>query len=646
MSLILEWPIAVALASAGLNGIIGALAWVRSRGQPLYRSLALMSLSFSLWSAGYLWAWPEFTDPFWMKMLFSPTAWLPGAALSFAWCFTGLPQRERRLRTAPLYVLGFLALGLMWVDRISLQQFRAAFIMGAVPIFGGVLYLLSKHWYEAPRGAERNRRGYFLVAAWIAIIGCFSDFITSFWLPFMATANVALVLYALIILLAIERHHLMDLRAAAGQAAALIAASTVLAGGLAALAWMTRRVDGSLFLNFFVVSVVFVVALPPLWGRANSVFNRLFFARQGKRELALEKLDASLSDVGSLVAIEHAIAEVVKDEWGAETLVLWDANRLASLEPEQTLMVDQYAALVASPSVWTESSLERETGKWAAALRKTLSDKGMRVIAPVTDEGQLLGAVLLGPPAQDFYDLAALRWIRRVAHSAARAAHAAQTAQRLVHSDRLAQMGTLAAGIAHEIRNPLSAMLGAVEVMRMDPPEEQRKEFLGVLKEEVQRLDGILTELLDYSSPKSREESCEWSKVRNRVLKLLSPDIPEGLTLEIGEGDAKLAVSGAHLQQILINLIKNAVRAVDGKGTVQAALESGDGIVTLRVADDGAGIPEGVLPRLFTPYASQAPGGTGLGLATVRRLAELYGGRAWAENPGRGALFSVELPLA
>ena len=88
----------LALASAALNGGIGALAWVRSRGQPLYRALALMGLSFSLWSVAYLWAWPEFMDPFWMKMLFSPVAWLPGAALSFAWCFTGLPARQRRWR--------------------------------------------------------------------------------------------------------------------------------------------------------------------------------------------------------------------------------------------------------------------------------------------------------------------------------------------------------------------------------------------------------------------------------------------------------------------------------------------------------------------------------------------------------------------
>ncbi len=646
MNLVLEWPIGVALASAGLNGVIGALAWVRSRGQPLYRALALMSLSFSLWSVGYLWAWPTFIDPFWMKMLFSPTAWLPGAALSFAWCFTGLPPRQRRLRTAPLYAVGFLALGLMWAGRISLEQFRAAFIMGAVPIFGGVLYLLTVHWWAAPHGAERNRRGYFLAASWIAIVGCFSDFITSFWLPFMAAANTGLVLYALIVLLAIERHHLMDLRAAAGQAAALIAGSSVLAGALAALAWVTRRVDGSLFLNFFVVSIVLVVVLPPLWSNANQAFNRLFFARQSKRERALENLDSALTDAGSLLAIERAIAVVVAAEWGAETVVMWDETRLAGLEPGLGLAPDVYAALIASPAVWTESSLERENSKWAAALRTALEDRGMRVIAPIMDDQQLLGAVMFGPPAQDFYDLAALRWIRRVSQSAARSAHAVQTAQRLIHSDRLAQMGTLAAGIAHEIRNPLSAMLGAVEVMRMDPPEEQRKEFLGVLKEEVMRLDGILTELIDYSSPKSREAHCDWAKVRERVLKLLGPDLPDGLTLEIAEGSAKLGVSGPHLQQILINLIKNSVRAIDGKGTVKAAVVEKGGIATLCVADDGPGIPPGVLPRLFTPYASLAPGGTGLGLATVRRLAELYGGRAWAENPGKGALFSVELPLA
>jgi signal transduction histidine kinase len=646
LSLILEWPLAIALASAGLNGVIGALAWVRSRGQALYRALALMSLSFSLWSIAYLWAWPEFIDPFWMKMLFSPLSWLPGAALSFVWCFTGLPSRQRRLRTAPLYALGFLALGLMWAGRIDLQQFRAAFIMGGIPIFGGVLYQLTVYWNSADPGAERNRRGYFLVAAWIAVLGGFADFIVSFYLPFMTTANLALMAYSLIILLAIERHHLLDLRAAAGQAFALIAGSSLLAAALAGLVWTTRRVNGSMYLNFFVVSVVLVGLLPPLWERANRAFNRLFFERHGRRELALERFETVLADADSLDSIEKAAAAVIEEEWGAESVVLWAPGALGGLEPTRVLPPDLEAAVVAGRGVWTDGALERENGKWAKALGRGLRERGMRAIAPVIEENTLLGVVFFGPPAQDFYDLAALRWIRRLAQAVSRAAKSAQTAQRLLHSDRLAQMGTLAAGIAHEIRNPLSAMLGAVEVLRMNPPGNQREEFLSILKEEVQRLDGILTDLLDYASPKSREARCEWSKVRDRVVKLLKPDIPDTLTLAVGDGDVSLAVSGAHLQQILLNLIKNAVRAVDGKGSVSAELAVSGGTATLSIQDDGPGIPEDVLPRLFTPFASRAEGGTGLGLATVRRLAELYGGRAWAENPGTGARFSVELPLA
>jgi len=207
-------------------------------------------------------------------------------------------------------------------------------------------------------------------------------------------------------------------------------------------------------------------------------------------------------------------------------------------------------------------------------------------------------------------------------------------------------MGTLAAGIAHEIRNPLSAMLGAVEVLRMNPPARQREEFLNVLKEEVRRLDGILTDLLDYSSPKSREARCEWTRVRERVTGLLRPELPERVSLEVEEAAVSLAVSGPHLQQILLNLIKNAVRAVQDRGVVKAGLAVNGRHAVLSVQDDGTGVPAEVLPRLFTPFASQAPGGTGLGLATVRRLAELYGGRAWAENTDSGARFSVELPLA
>ncbi|TPW19369.1 MAG: hypothetical protein FD126_2757, partial [Elusimicrobia bacterium] len=213
----MSWAVAAGLASAALNGVVAALAWVRGRRRPVYRALALMSVSFAWWSAAYTLAGPEFNDPLWMKLLLTPLAWLPAASLSFAWSFTGLDPASRRLRTVPLYLVGYLALALMWAGRISTLQFHAAFIVGGLPIFGTTVALLTLHWRRAEEPAERNRRGYLALASWILTVVGFLDFLPLGSIPYLALPNLALIAWSLLVLAAVEKHHLLDLRDAAWQ---------------------------------------------------------------------------------------------------------------------------------------------------------------------------------------------------------------------------------------------------------------------------------------------------------------------------------------------------------------------------------------------------------------------------------------------
>lgn len=181
-----------------------------------------------------------------------------------------------------------------------------------------------------------------------------------------------------------------------------------------------------------------------------------------------------------------------------------------------------------------------------------------------------------------------------------------------------------------------------------------RAQYLDILADEVMRLDGTVSELLDYAAARPGKGRCRWTQVWGRVEKLLRAALPHDLALESGGEDPALAVSPGHLQQILLNLVRNAARAAcskearrkDGRPAVRVRASAAGGRALIEVADTGPGVPADMLPRLFAPFATASEGGTGLGLATVRRLAELYGGRAWAENGERGARFFVELPTA
>jgi len=644
----LAWPIMAALVSAGLNGVIGTLALVRSRGQVLYRALGLMSLSFSLWSLAYVRCWPDFSDPFWMSVMFSPLAWLPGASLDFVWTFTQLPPEKRRLRTLPLYTAGLTVLVLLWLGRVSLQQYRAAFILGGLPIFGLALGLLAVHWWKAPNRSERNRRGYLLLASAIAVAGGFTDFLPAYGIPFLSLANVALVAYSLLVLAAIQRHHLLDLRAAAGQAAALIGAAGLLGLLMTVLASLTVMAEGALFINFFVMSLGLLWGLPPVWKGLNRAFNRPYQAMQEARERGLESLERALEEASSLDVIERAARGAVESVWGASSCLLLDGSELRDIPSDRRLDEAFKEALEADPQVHTAAGLERGAHARHQRLLQLLHRRGMRAVVPVMRGDRLAGALLIGQPGKAYFDLSGVRWLRRLGKALERALQKAELVASLIHSDRLAQMGAMAAGIAHEIRNPLSAMKGAVELLGMDVPPEQKESFLRILKDEIERLSDILTELLEYASPRTRKARCEWTEVWSRVERLLCADLPVKFKLESGGKPAELGVAAAHLQQIFLNLVKNAAAALSEAEApeIRVTMETRGSFVLLQVADNGPGIPDEVLGRLFTPFASERAGGTGLGLAAVRRLAELYEGRAWAENAKEGARFFVELPLA
>jgi two-component system NtrC family sensor kinase len=236
--------------------------------------------------------------------------------------------------------------------------------------------------------------------------------------------------------------------------------------------------------------------------------------------------------------------------------------------------------------------------------------------------------------------------------------------QRLARAERLATLGELAASLAHEIKNPLAGIGGAIQVMGEELPDDHpRKAIMREVLAQVHRLDRTVRDLLALARPGRPEVApCDIHQILDRTLILLAEN-PEAKEVRVVRayqpGIPLLDADSKQLGQVFLNLVLNAVQAMPegGQITIRTALRDangGDGegqagtgrIVEVAVSDTGPGIPPETLEDIFTPFVSTKRRGTGLGLSVSRRIVEEHGGWITAESPaGEGATFRVCLPL-
>jgi PAS domain S-box-containing protein len=224
--------------------------------------------------------------------------------------------------------------------------------------------------------------------------------------------------------------------------------------------------------------------------------------------------------------------------------------------------------------------------------------------------------------------------------------------ERVAQSEALAAVGSMAAILAHEIRNPLgSIVMAARSLEHGDLTPEDRKTVSSVLTEESQRLNRTLQDFLLFARPRPpRLESADLRALVEETAAALRSDAELlGKTeLELSLGAVEpFPFDADQLRQVLWNLLLNGVQAMNGRGRLKAALSSAGGKATLEVTDSGPGIDPSVLDRIFDPFFTTKKKGTGLGLAICRRIVAGHGGGLTASNaPSGGARFTLTLPLA
>ncbi|HLV67051.1 MAG TPA: ATP-binding protein [Polyangiaceae bacterium] len=601
-----------------------------------------------------------------------------------------VPQSGRR--PTLLRVAGALAVPMLVV---VLTEHEHGVVRGAVflYVFGllaaGLTALAVRGEHSGSRAIQRRVRFLVLIGAAAATFSL-ADFLWFIGVPLPPVSAVLSIVFLFVLSESLIRKRLVDLYDILGQ----LLVSTALAFCLAGIFYVFVVLIGgfeTMYLGAILAAIVILVLFEPLREGAERYTHKVFFRERVDLERAVSKARRVLVHVLEAKEMQQVVLTELESSRRATGAALYvralsgrDFELAAAFGPEAPQRIEVATAHPLIERLDTSASISFEElthqiaeRRRAGHVREAEADERVlaaaEVLGPfkqglcfgVYGEGHELEAILLvvDDRVRDAFSPDEVSLLEALATQMGVVLENSRQHRRLQERDRLAALGEMAAGLAHEVKNPLGAIKGAAQLLgdtgsRLDVSE---REFVGIILEEVERLDRVVGSVLDYARPSKGElHAVDAGAVVRRTLTVLASDRAEDWDVEthIAEGLPLIRADAEQLRQVLMNLVRNAIQAVGGRGKVRvsAALrERGPGAfaaegpawVEISVRDEGPGIAPQVLEKLFVPFFTTKPTGTGLGLAVSQRLVEEMGGRIEVTSrPGAGSTFTVVLPTA
>ncbi|MGD0946657.1 MAG: ATP-binding protein [Candidatus Binatia bacterium] len=685
----------VPLISAVLNLLLGVLVLARDRRARLNQVFVLMGVALALWNLNnfVFYAIPDPSRALWWGSILRPgTILVPATVLHLALTLAGTPKSLSRWLLGCSYsvsaglivanALGLLVSGARhyaWGLYPVGTRLYGVFIAAAVIQCTLALGVLIHHYHTTTSPRRKLQVRFWLLAAAVLPTGL-TNFLPIFGVPIYPLGHFGSALYAAIIAYAIARHRLMDIDVVVSKGVAYAAVACILIGpAFALMVWLQRLAFGHVQPDFsFAVLLMFVaiaVLFPVLRIQAQSRIQQTFFREKSEYRTALGSFARSIVRILEHEKLIREIASTLSYTLHVSRVGVWlrdDMRQTYSVRYQlgensaqaEFAESDEFVrSLAHSREVVLREELVAGTDVAArTAVSELCRRNGWEVCIPLILGEKLLGFIGLGGKrnleafsAEDLDLLETLAAEASVALENARLYEELKKSQDIIRrADRLSALGTLAAGIAHEVRNPLVSIQ---TFFQLAPQRLHDQEFfttfLGMTANEVKRISDLITELLSFARSSTPSlAAVNLNELVERVATLLEPEARKHnltLTRALSANVPLVNADGDQIKQVLINLVLNAIQATRPGGVVAISTRCVDhqngAFGQIEIQDTGVGIPPDQLEHIFDPFFTTKGKGTGLGLAIAHQIVSEHGGSITVDSrEGHGSSFCVNLP--
>lgn len=674
------------LCAAFAIAITGSIL-LRSRKRKVHYLLAGFAGTMALWYMAQ-WLFRFFQAAVWYRFTAVLAVLVPQLALHLFEAIVPRPagERSRLIRVATVLAVPMLLVSISRHQQLAIVR-SAIFIY----VFGLVAAGLTNLELQGRRSASRaikERVRLLVVVGSFALAFTIGDFIWFIGAEIPPVGAVLSVVFLFALAESMQRERLVDLYEMIGR----LTVFTALAFCLAGIFYIFVVFVGfdTMYLNAVLAAIAILVLFEPLRAKVEDKIHLIFFRQRRELEGAIRRARQHLVHTLELDEMGETVVTALTSSRRATTVALYlldpDGKELSlrhqageqcaarvelatarpllvQLEGHGSVVLDEHAREAAEAARRGQPATEHEAVLAAAKLLGPHATSGL-VAGIRSGGGEIIGLLYVQDDrVGDAFSPEEVILLEGLAAHISAVVENTRAYTRMKERDRLAALGQMAAGLAHEIKNPLGSIKGAAQLLADGGVDENSQDFVAIIIEEVDRLDRVVGSVLDYARPRQGNPApVDVNAVVRRTMQILSSSASSGVATDLQLDDTvpPVRIDAEQLRQVLMNLVQNALQAMENKGTltVTTRLRSagvptrGDaGIeepwVEIVVRDTGKGIPATILNHLFVPFFSTKSQGTGLGLAISQRIVQSAGGTIEvASQEGAGSTFTVGLPAA